>query len=212
MAIHRLLLVLVVLPLSFQAHALVKQSNSGICHDESSAYFNKTKSYTAFNTLEECLNSGGRLPKGSKAANTTSDDGYSRDKFGHGWADEDHDGQDTRQEVLISQSTGNLAYNEKGRVVKGRWISLYSGKILTNASNVDIDHIVPLSWAWKHGADKWTYEQRKDFANDPRNLVVVEASLNRQKGDKGPDEWLPPKNQEQYKLRFNRLAKIYGLK
>lgn len=202
------------------AHALVKKSKSGICLDESSQYFDKTKNFTPYQSLDACLDSGGRLPKGYKAKATTSyqpstkhsvDTGYSRDKFGKGWADVDHDGQDTRQEILIAQNTGNLVFNDNGRVVRGRWISMYSGKVIVNASEVDIDHIVPLSWAWKHGADNWSQEKREQFANDPRNLVAVEASLNRQKGDKGPDEWLPSINSVQYQVRFSRILKLYDL-
>ncbi|QSX32467.1 HNH endonuclease [Shewanella avicenniae] len=207
--------------LAYPAHALIKKSNSGICHDESSQYFDKTKHFTPYQTLDDCLSSGGRLPKGyvpkamsvyQPTAKHSVDSGYSRDKFGKGWADVDHDGQDTRQEILISQNTGNLVFNDKGRVTRGRWVSMYSGNVIVNASEVDIDHIVPLSWAWKHGADKWTQAERETFANDQRNLVAVEASLNRQKGDKGLDEWLPPTNQQQYKLRFERIAKIYNLR
>ena len=41
----------------------VKMSKSGICHERGSTYYNKTKNYTAFNTLEECLRAGGRKPK-----------------------------------------------------------------------------------------------------------------------------------------------------
>jgi hypothetical protein len=201
------------------AYALVKKSKSNICHDESSSSFSRTKNFTPYNSLDECLKSGGRLPKGASAPKTvptpnaaqTKDSGYSRDKFGHGWSDVDHDGQDTRQEILISQNTGNLTYNDKGRVIRGRWVSMYSGDIIIDASKVDIDHIVPLSWAWKHGASQWTSAKREQFANDERNLVAVEASLNRQKGDKGPNEWLPPKNVDQYKLRFQRIVKMYGL-
>jgi micrococcal nuclease len=41
----------------------VKKSKSGnICHDKNSQYYYQTKKYTSFNTIEECLNSGGRLP------------------------------------------------------------------------------------------------------------------------------------------------------
>jgi hypothetical protein len=206
------------------AQALVKKSNSGICHDEGSRYYQQTKHFTPYQTLEDCLNSGGRLPKGytskypstyqpvTKLSNQSVDTGYSRDKFGKGWLDEDHDGQDTRQEILIAQNTGNLVYNSKGRVVRGRWVSMYSGKVIINASEVDIDHVVPLSWAWKHGASNWTQEKREQFANDQRNLVAVEASLNRQKGDRGLDECLPPKNTEQYKARFLRILKICSLR
>jgi hypothetical protein len=40
----------------------VKKSNSNICHDENSTYYYKTKNYKIYNTIEEYLNSGGRLP------------------------------------------------------------------------------------------------------------------------------------------------------
>ena len=201
----------IILLLCTSAHALVKKSSSGICHDENSSYFTRTKNFTQFNTLDECLSSGGSLPKGVTKQPTSLADDYSRSQFGAGWADEDHDGQDTRQEILIAQNTGNLVLNSQGRVIRGRWVSMYSGKVIIDASSVDIDHIVPLKWAWDHGAKSWSQSKRKQFANDERNLVAVEASLNRQKGGKGTDEWLPPKNITQYKTRFTRIVKIYGL-
>lgn len=42
----------------------VKKSDAGICHDVSSASYNNTKKFTPFNTLEECVKSGGKLPAG----------------------------------------------------------------------------------------------------------------------------------------------------
>ncbi|MDC0611533.1 HNH endonuclease family protein [Vibrio sp.] len=195
---------------------LVKQSSSGICHDTNSPYYNSVKSYTSFKTVKACLAHNGRLPKSIKSnskSSSESNSGYSRAQFGHGWADNDHDCQDSRQEALIRQSTSTVTYNsaKQCRVIRGKWISPYSGKVIYKASQIDIDHIVPLSWAWQHGANKWTKEKRQSFANDPANLVSVEASLNRQKGDKGPDEWLPPKNRCSYVARFARIAKKYQL-
>jgi hypothetical protein len=49
-----------------QAHAgeaPVKKSTTGICHTSGSTYYAQTKSFTPFKTLDECLKSGGRLPK-----------------------------------------------------------------------------------------------------------------------------------------------------
>jgi hypothetical protein len=43
---------------------LVKQSSSGICHDNSSGSFNRTKNYIPFDTIAACIDAGGRLPKG----------------------------------------------------------------------------------------------------------------------------------------------------
>jgi hypothetical protein len=42
---------------------VVKKSKSGICHAPSSSYYERTKNFTPFKTLDECLKSGGRLPK-----------------------------------------------------------------------------------------------------------------------------------------------------
>jgi hypothetical protein len=139
---------------------------------------------------------------------------YKRSEFGSGWADIDRDCQNTRQEILISMSTAPVRFNtdKQCRVVFGRWISMYSGEVIFDAAKLDIDHIVPLKWAWDHGANEWSKEKRKQFANDPINLVAVEVRLNRQKGAKGLDEWLPPKNIEQYKARFKRVLVKYGLK
>jgi hypothetical protein len=42
---------------------LVKKSDSGICHDAKSPSFERTKKFTEFKTIDECLKSGGKLPK-----------------------------------------------------------------------------------------------------------------------------------------------------
>ena len=41
----------------------VKKSKSGICHAKGTSYYAQTKNYTAFNSLDECLKAGGRMPK-----------------------------------------------------------------------------------------------------------------------------------------------------
>jgi hypothetical protein len=51
-------------------------------------------------------------------------------------------------------------------------------------------------------ASQWAQEKSEQFANDPANFISVEACLNRQKGAKGPEVWLPPKNQCEYVLRY----------
>jgi pyruvate/2-oxoglutarate dehydrogenase complex dihydrolipoamide acyltransferase (E2) component len=44
----------------------VKKSNTSICHDKSSPSYTQTKNFTEFKTMEECIKSGGRAPKGGK--------------------------------------------------------------------------------------------------------------------------------------------------
>ena len=45
------------------AEPIVKKSDSGICHDKNSASYERTKKFTEFKTLDECVKSGGTLPK-----------------------------------------------------------------------------------------------------------------------------------------------------
>lgn len=54
------------------ADPVVKKSDSGICHDKSSPSFANTKKFTAFNSVDECVKSGGKLPAGQPAAATAT--------------------------------------------------------------------------------------------------------------------------------------------
>lgn len=196
---------------------LIKKTASGICHPPESQWYDQTQRYEPFKSISACLRSGGGLPQGVNLAVTsnqrTSISEYDRSAFGGGWGDIDGDCQNSRAEALISTSTTKVRFAEedKCRVITGRWISPFSGAVIQNASDIDIDHVVPLHWAWDHGANEWSSEKRERFANDPVNLWPVEASLNRSKGAKGPDEWLPPQGECQYTARFLRLTKLYGL-
>ncbi len=108
---------------------LVKKSSSGLCHPPESSYFERTKNYQPFDSVRVCLESGGRLPKAlagqSVGTQSNQDNFYARSKFGHGWADEDGDCQNSRMEALISLSTNKVhfATDKECRVVAGRWIS-----------------------------------------------------------------------------------------
>jgi hypothetical protein len=46
-----------------KTNGVVKKSSTGICHDQSSRWYEQTKQFTPYNTLQGCLDSGGRLPK-----------------------------------------------------------------------------------------------------------------------------------------------------
>ena len=51
-------------PVFAQSDPPVKMSSSGICHEKGkSSYYAQTKKFTAYNTLDECLKAGGRMPK-----------------------------------------------------------------------------------------------------------------------------------------------------
>ena len=42
---------------------IVKKSSSGICHSPGTTYYDRTTNYTSYNSIDQCLESGGRLPK-----------------------------------------------------------------------------------------------------------------------------------------------------
>ncbi|WP_144395596.1 HNH endonuclease [Pleionea sediminis] len=140
---------------------------------------------------------------------------YNRSDWPH-WIDEDHDCQDTRAELLITQSKLPVKYrnSKKCSVVAGSWYDPYSGKTWIKASDVDIDHIVPLKWAHGHGAQSWSKKKKREFANDLENLLIVEDSLNQSKGAKSPDEWMPPNHTYrcEYVVKFDAIVSKYQLK
>lgn len=76
---------------------------------------------------------------------------------------------------------------------------------------LDVDHVVPLAYAWARGAWQWTPVQRERFANDLANLRMTTASVNRSKGDQGLDEWLPTVDRCVYVRAFDAVTDRYGL-
>lgn len=213
-------LLALIMVIGFEADAadIVKKTTSGICHPPASSYYERTKNFQPFESVEACLASDGRLPKSLAHLNSTrlperNSESYERSDFGHGWVDTDGDCQDSRAEALIATSSTpvRFATDNKCRVVTGRWISPFTGQIIQNSSNIDIDHVVPLKWAWDHGAKDWTQAKREHFANDMANLWPVELGLNRSKGAQPPSKWLPPSGRCGYVARFLRLVSQYDL-
>lgn len=137
--------------------------------------------------------------------------GYSRAKFGEGWATQP-DGCSTRVDVLIKQGTD---VDTHGCVVtSGQWLSLYDGVTVTDPHSLDIDHLVPLAEAWRTGAAGWSAARREAFANDMSvELVAVTAHSNRSKGDDAPPVYEPPVYAEDcpYARQWIAVKLKYGL-
>ena len=120
--------------------------------------------------------------------------GYDRSLFRH-WIDADGDGCNTRREVLIAEAVEPPTVGGGCSISGGRWLSAYDDLVFTDASGLDIDHVVALGEAWDSGAYAWTAERRERFANDLEvswALIAVSAASNRSKSDKDPADWLPP--------------------
>ncbi|MFB7220829.1 HNH endonuclease family protein [Streptomyces sp. NPDC056227] len=119
-----------------------------------------------------------------------SSTGYSRDKFPH-WITQS--GTCNTREVVLKRDGTNVAQDSSCAAVSGSWYSEYDGATWTAASDLDIDHMVPLAEAWRSGASSWTTAQRQSFANDLTRpqLIAVTDNVNQSKSDQDPAEWLP---------------------
>ncbi|MFI7634391.1 HNH endonuclease family protein [Nonomuraea sp. NPDC049400] len=127
--------------------------------------------------------------------------GFDRDKFGPAWSDVDHNGCDTRNDILKRDLVDEKfkAGTHDCIVLSGTLHDPYSGKTINfrrgqdTSADVQIDHLIPLSDAWQKGAQQWSADKRKQFANDPLNLLAVDGPLNGQKSDSDAATWLPPR-------------------
>ncbi len=122
---------------------------------------------------------------------------YDRGQFGQAWLDTDRNGCDTRNDLLTRDLTRRV-YDPSTRgcvvlsgVLRDPYTSKVIGFVRGDGTLVDIDHLVALGNAWATGAFRWEIRERAALANDPVNLLAVDASANRQKGDGDAATWLP---------------------
>jgi len=169
------------------------------CHNEP-CLTNHRKSTEAYQEAEQTNRSFSKL--------------YDRTNWPH-WVDIDKDCQDTRAEILISSSFSSVVFKSDKRcsVISGRWTDPYSHKVFTKASDLDIDHIVTLKNAHETGGSNWSTAEKRQFANDPMNLIAVEDNLNQSKGARSPDKWMPPDEGYwcEYVRRWVKVKSKYGL-
>jgi Excalibur calcium-binding domain/Protein of unknown function (DUF1524) len=122
--------------------------------------------------------------------------GYARDQFGQAWFDTDKNGCDTRNDILRrdlkSRQMQNACKVLAGTLAPDPYTGTSIRFVYGGASEVDIDHLVALSDAWQKGAATWAAGKRLALANDPLNLLAVDSSTNRSKGDGDAATWLPP--------------------
>jgi|BarGraNGADG00212_1021973.scaffolds.fasta_scaffold03002_6 hypothetical protein len=122
--------------------------------------------------------------------------GYTRAQFGQAWFDADHNGCDTRNDILRqdlkSKQMANACKVLAGTLAPDPYTGTSIRFVYGGSSEVDIDHVVALSDAWQKGAAGWPAGKRLAIANDPLNLLAVDASTNRSKGDGDTATWLPP--------------------
>ncbi|MFD7554083.1 MULTISPECIES: HNH endonuclease family protein [unclassified Streptomyces] len=131
-----------------------------------------------------------------------SNAGYSRDLFPH-WSTVS--GTCNTRETVLKRDGVGVVTDSSCASVSGSWYSEYDGVTWTAASDLDIDHVVPLSEAWHSGASSWTTSKRQQFANDLTRpqLIAVTDNVNQAKGDQDPAEWLPSRTA--YRCTYARM-------
>lgn len=135
------------------------------------------------------------LPVKGRAPKT----GYDRALFGQAWADTDHNGCDTRNDILQRDLEGETFKDgtKECVILTGTLHDPYTGRDIafkrgqTTSSEIQIDNVVALSDAWQKGAQQIGDEQRRRLANDPLNLLAVDGPTNQQKSDGDAATWLP---------------------
>lgn len=152
---------------------------------------------------------------------------YQRAAFGDAWDDDNgapggRNGCDTRDDILgrdLSDTSFVSTTRCPEAVATGSLRDPYTNATVAFVrgnqvgASVQIDHIVPLAFAWDMGARDWTPEMRKRFANDPANLLAVAGQANQDKGDLPPGEWMPPNTAFwcQYAVQFIEVLRGYRL-
>jgi hypothetical protein len=157
----------------------------------------------------------------------THRDDYDRAAFGPAWDDGSDaalagNGCDTRDDMLardLRDTTHVVTTACPRAVASGEMRSPYTGDRVDfrrgreRGGTVQIDHIVPLAYAWDSGAHAWGPRLRLTFANDPANLVAVDGRSNQDKSDSPPGEWMPAHApfRCRYAVQFVLVAATYRL-
>ena len=152
---------------------------------------------------------------------------YRRGAFGDSWTDDNsapggHNGCDTRNDILDRDLVDKTFVSIKrcpNAVATGTLHDPYTNATIAFqrgakvGESVQIDHIVPLAYAWDMGAFGWPDPERLRFANDPANLLAVAGQANQDKGDLPPAQWMPPNTAFacQYAMQFIAVLRGYSL-
>jgi hypothetical protein len=147
--------------------------------------------------------------------------GYERSEFGPAWADVDRNGCDTRNDILARDLTGETFKDGTKQCVVATGVlnDPYTGKTINfvrgqkTSSLIQIEHVVALGDSWQTGAQQLSAEQRKQFANDPANLLAVDGPTNGSKSDSNAASWLPPNTSYrcEYVAKQTIVKKKYNL-
>lgn len=146
---------------------------------------------------------------------------YKRTRDFTGWIPDPthHSCFDIRGLVLLRQALEPITVEPGNscRISSSTWYDPYSDEYFHQASDLQIDHVVPLKNAYLAGAWSWSNEKRCNFSNFmfyPMHLIAVQKHANLSKGDRGPDAYLPlnSRYQCQYISSWLKIKAVWNLK
>lgn len=167
-----------------------------------------------------------RLPELALVSRPGDSGDYRRARFGEAWSDTDGNGCNQRDDVLLRDVVKSRPYRVARQgdcehdVLAGTWLDPYTGAVITltdakhpeQAQSVQIDHLVPLSVAWRYGAGGWSEAERLRFANDLQNLVAAGGAANQAKGGSDAAQWRPVRQAQcGYAVRYITVKAAYAL-
>lgn len=149
---------------------------------------------------------------------------FKRYRFGERWSDDvdvefGHNGCNTRDDILRRDLTRIELRRGTCLVQRGVLHDPYSGDTIEfvrgpeTSEAVQVDHLVSLADAWYKGARVWDDARRRDFANDPRNLLAVSAQANFDKAFRDAAGWRPANAafECEFVARQVMVKAVYGL-
>ena len=189
--------------------------------DESDAFFEiETVCTFSFNNVvpksnDEAASLG--YPQLEIREASTSIPTYDRDDWSH-WSDDDGDCQNIRHEVLQDETLEAVTYTTSSNcyVATGKWYGVYTAEYYYSASELDVDHFIPLKNAHDSGGYDWSPTRKKEYANyleDSDHLIAVQSGANRSKGARGPEDWKPTNTEYwcEYAYDWIRIKDTWGL-
>jgi len=123
--------------------------------------------------------------------------------------------QTVRTQILEATSEVPVSWTNPRQceIREGKWIDAYTGEEFARAARLELDHIIPLSYANAANGYQWNDQKRMQFANDPLNLIPVGRDTHRNKRDRGIGSWRPPEESFhcEYAAAWRDMSRKYDL-
>lgn len=132
---------------------------------------------------------------------------YDRKEYGR-WKIDKETGCRLNHKIIMERYVYDYGYTKLSKCkVEAVWIDFYTGKLILNQKDINIDHILPVYYYDKHCRKGKSKKQIRAFYNDIDNLVITTRNENMRKGSKTPKQYSKKikndKIREIYESRFN---------